>query len=428
MTINNHVHPEEWLSDVGLTERGKEARHEYEQYCNYMQSLKLPSFQIARAKYFLQRQNYWTLPDGYALPPHTINVCPNNICNYRCHYCDFGQKETDTFYHKYNIVDNKKKIELTLDICKSIVDQSAWFKPIIRASFREPLLYKDIIPLAAHTKEKGLPFWLLTNGYTLPKHAKDLVTIGVDSIRLSLDGPPAIHNEVAKVKDAYERMMEGVHMLFDEMALQKKQIDIGFYFTINEANYDTMLQTVEALDKEGFLKKSFMSFQWLLYTTKNMAAEHNKTDAEFCGGVVNESTVCSVDIHKMDLKLMSEQYINITQRYPAAEGYRIHFRPSFDLKDLEKYRDTEDFPVDEPRCRVLWYNMNVNPEGEVKTFHHCLLNVAGNVYQNNVMDIWNGATLRDQRVKLASRGAYKGCARCWGVYSLLEDKRRTTTA
>lgn len=423
----SNVQPHEWLTDEGLTERGREARHEYQQFCDYLQKMNAPSFQIARAKYFLQRQNYWTLPDGFAIPPHTINVCPNNLCNYKCHYCDFGQKESDTFYHKYNIVDNKKKIELTLDICKSIVDQATWFKPIIRASFREPLLYKGIIPLAEHTKEKGLPFWLLTNGYTLPKHAKTLVDLDVEAIRLSLDGPPEVHNHVASVRDAYERMMDGVHTLVEEKKKQNKKMDIGFYFTINETNYHTIFDTVEALDKEGLLKDVFMSFQWLLYTTQNMADEHNNTDAKFCGGYVNESTVCNVDIHRMDLRSMAEQHVRIRKTYPAEEGYRIHFRPSFDLDDLEKYRNTEDFPVDNPRCRTLWYNMNINPEGDVKTFHHCLLNVAGNVYQTSLMDIWNGQTLRDQRGKLASRGAYKGCARCWGVYSLLEDKRRTQT-
>jgi hypothetical protein len=41
-----------------------------------------------------------------------------------------------------------------------------------------------------------------------------------------------------------------------------------------------------------------------------------------------------------------------------------------------------------------------------------------------VLDIWNGDAFREQRRKLKQHGAYKGCARCWGVYSLLEDSKR----
>ena len=95
----------------------------------------------------------------------------------------------ETFYYQYNVVDPERTVELSLDTLKSIVDQAAWFRPIIRASFREPLLHKDILPFIAYTKQAGLDFWLLTNGLALLQNAAALVELGVDSIRVSLDGP-----------------------------------------------------------------------------------------------------------------------------------------------------------------------------------------------------------------------------------------------
>ena len=420
----NYVRPMEWLTDSQLSERGKSVRDEYTRYCEYLDNVGLPSYQVARTKYFLQRQNYWSLPDGYALPPHTINVCVNNVCNLRCRYCDFGQKHEETFYHEYNVVDSKKKIELPLDLCKSVVDQAKWFKPIIRASFREPMLYKDILSFIEYTKQNRLPFWLLTNGFNLSKYARQLVDLGVDSIRMSLDGPERIHDNVRGVRNAYRRMMDGVNMLLEEREKQNSGLQIGFYFTLNDLNHDKILATVEQLDSEGVLSEVFLSFQWLLYTTKEMAREHNETDARICGGYIEESTVHTVDIYQMDLKAMSEQAQVVRQKYPAENGYRIHFRPSFEYEHLVRYRGTEEFPIENPRCRVPWYNLNINPAGDVKTFHHCLLPVAGNIYEDSVMNVWNGEQLREQRVKLQEYGAYRGCARCWGLYSLLEDQSR----
>ena len=421
---NATVHPAEWLTNDGLTEQGSRVRGEYENYCGYLDVMNSRTHMSARAKYHLQLQNYWTLPDGYALPPHTINVCVNNVCNLRCRYCDFGQRSDDTFYYQYNVVDRAKKIELSLETCKSIVDQAAWFKPIIRASFREPLIYPHILDFVAYTKQAGLPFWLLTNGFNLDKCAAELARLNVDSVRLSLDGPEAIHDDIRGVKHSYKRMMDGVREMIAAMKKHGAATQIGFYFTINDYNSNNLIDTVEALQSEGVLKDVFLSFQWLLYTTKEMAIEHNKLHGEICGGTVQESTVQAVDIWKMDLKAMSEQANEIARRFPEKDGYRIHFRPSFDYEDLKRYRDTENYPLDNPRCQVPWYNMNINPEGEVKTFHHCLLPVAGNIKESSIMDIWNGDSLREQRLKLKEYGAYKGCARCWGLYAPMEDRRR----
>ncbi len=417
------VRPREWLTDSSLSDQGRIARQEYTRYCEYLEDLGLLSYQIARSKYFLQSHHYWTLQEGFALPPHTVNINPNNICNLRCRHCDFGQKNVDTFYHKYNVVSPQEKIELRFDECKTIIDQVNWFKPIIRASFREPMLYRDILPLIDYAKGKGLPFWLLTNGFNLSKYAKDLAKLEVDSIRLSLDGPENLHDELRGMKNLYRRMIEGVKLILEEKERKALKTQIGFYFTINDKNFAQILQTAEQLESEGILSSVFLSFHWLLYTTSTMAKQHNETDAKICGAYVEESTAQSVDIYKMDLKEVNRQYLEIKERYPSPH-YQIHFRPSFEYQDLLRYRDTEEFNVKDPRCKVLWYNLNINPAGDVKAFHHCLLPIVGNIHQSSVLDIWNGHVFREQRQLLAKHGSYRGCARCWGIYALLEDEKR----
>lgn len=420
----NEVSPKEWLSDGFLTDAGRDLRAGYRQYCDYLDSLGLLSFQVARTKYFMQSWNKAALPGGYALPPHTINVCVNNRCNLKCRYCDFGQGAQDTFYYKYNVVDGGSKIDMPIETCKSIVDQASWFKPIIRASFREPLLYPHILEFVEYTKSKAMPFWLLTNGLKLPQMAQDLVTLGVDSVRLSLDGPPAVHDSVRGLKGAYRRMMDGVKLLIEQIKRQGKRTQVGFYFTLNDENFDSMTAVVEELDREGVLKDVFLSFQWLLYTTEELARRHNETDGPICGGLVEESTVLNVDMSKIDIAALSRQRDEIMARFPADQGYRIHFRPSFDEADLNRYLHTVDFPVENPQCKTMWYNLNINPAGDVKSFHHCLLPGVGNIFEQGLMDIWNSDEARRQRTLLNDRGAFAGCARCWGVYALLEDRRR----
>ncbi len=417
-----NIHPREWLTDKNLTDDGRLAREEYKNYCDYLDSLGILSYQVARIKYLAQKQNYWTLPDGYALPPHTLNVCVNNVCNLGCRYCDFGQKNEETFYHQYNVVDRKKKIELPIELCYSMIDQSKWYKPVIRASFREPMLYKPILDLIDYTKKNKMPFWLLTNGINLTKYAKELVELNVDSIRISLDGPEEVHDKVRGAKGAFKKTINGVKLLLEEMERANSGLQLGFYFTINDFNYHSVHELVKVLDKEQILDKVYLNFQWLLYTTEKMAREHNENDAKICGGYIEESTIQSIDFNAIDFVELCRQAERIKTEYPAEKGYKIHFRPSFEYEDLVRYSATDDFPIENPRCRTPWYNMNINPAGDVKCFHHCLLPEAGNVHNEKLMDIWNGDVLRDQRIKLKEHGAYRGCARCWGVYALLEDK------
>ncbi len=415
---------EEWLTDEKLSPKGVALRNEYARLCGFLSETTRPSHQTARAKYLIQSTFYWLAEQGYALPPHTLNLCVNNICNLKCRYCDFGQEQDDTFYYKYNVISKKKKIELPLETCKSIIDQSKWFSPIIRASFREPMLYSKIFDLIEYTKNSGLPFWLLTNGMTLDKDAKKLVDLNVDSVRISVDGPEKTHDEIRGRKGVYRKMIDGVKLLIEEKKKKKSDMQIGFYYTLNDLNSTECLSTLEALDREDVLRNVFFNFQWLNYTTEKMAEEHNLKHAEISGGRIEKSTVHGMNMMSFDIEKICHDAEKAKVLFPREKGYRIHFRPSFKKEDIVKFLSSDDFPIPDPRCKVLWYNMNINPVGEVKCFHHCLLPTVGNINKNTVMDIWNGQQLRKQRIDLQKYGAYRGCSRCWGLYSLLEDKAR----
>ena len=160
---------------------------------------------------------------------------------------------------------------------------------------------------------------------------------------------------------------------------------------------------------------------WL--TTKEIADEHNEQFGQISGGTVEESSLKNVDMTKIDLDQVDEQYKQIKKEY-IDKGYRIHFRPNFEKSYLEKYIYSNDSLIESPRCYAPWYNANINCYGDVNCFHHCLLPSAGNIFKDDLYDIWNGKTMREQRVKLKRYHSYPGCRRCWGIYSLIDQNRR----
>ena len=417
------ANPREWLTDSGLTESGKMARKTYARFVDDLYSLGLPDFKVSRALHLLQSNGYDTIPDGYALPPHTINLSLNNRCNFKCSYCDLN-RETEHWDHsntkaKYSTIDPKKTYELPLETCKEIIDQVAWFRPVIRAHWMESLLYSDLLPLIDYTKkEKKLPFSMLTNGYLLTRFAKDLVAGGVDALRISLDGPADIHDALCGVRGAYDKILEGLKALVEECKRQGHEMQIGAYFTVTDKNYTRMVEVIEDLDRHGLLEHMFFGFYLFNYISEDMVALHNAEHAGICGVKVEETSSLYVDVTKIDPKALMAQQREIKERF---KGMRIHFRPNYTEDNLEYCLSTKAIPLDNVRCETHWHSLCINPEGFVKPMSQCILEPCGNINEHTLMDVWNGPEIRDQRLKLQQYGAYHGCMRCWSIYSNIED-------
>jgi len=408
-------------------------KREYEKFVTHLERQLAEDYLVARAKYELIRSMYWLLPDGFALPPHTINVSVNNQCFFKCKMCDFGQGHHETFFSRYNFVPSRKRkdrIDMPLETGKQIVDQVKWFRPIIRASFVEPLLYPDLTPFIEYTKANGLPFWLITNGLLLSKMAESLVAAGLDLIRVSLDGPPPIHDRIRGIKGSFSKAIEGVRLLVEEKKRHNKNRPlIGFNFTLSNHNYHSVYDFVKALDNAGVVSGShIIDIQWMQYTTAKVAELHNSKDADESGALIEESSLHGVNIDEIDMNQVLKQYEMIKTEYIDKGKCQFRFRPSFEKRYLDMLHSSRshEFFTKNPRCYILWYNLNLNSSGEAKTFHRCCLPSFGNLGDyEDVWTLWNNKTVREQRMKLRKHGAYQGCSRCWGTFSEMKKSKES---
>jgi len=420
----NIPRPEQWLTDQGLTAEGQAARRTFGRFVDYLYSLPLPDFKSTRACHLLQSHGYDTIPDGYALPPHTINLSLNNSCNLKCEYCDLNREkehwEEKNTKADYSIIDPSVRYELPLATCKEIIDQTAWFRPIIRAHWMESLLYSELLPLIEYTKSKGLSFSMITNGLLLPKFAQRLAERDVDALRVSLDGPAETHDQLCRVQGAYEQIVKGLRMFIDASKAQgRDDVQVGAYFTVTDKNYHQMVALIEDLEARGLLDDMFIGFFTLTYISKEMMELHNREHAAVCGAEVEETSIQYVDVTKIDKKVLMAQQAEIQRRF-VSRGARIHFRPNFTDDNLDFCLSPEPRTLPQVRCETHWHSLCVNPQGHIKPMSQCILEPVGNVNQHTLMDIWNGEAIREQRKKLQKYGAYHGCMRCWSIYADIE--------
>lgn len=421
--------PKEWLTDSGLTDAGRTIRESYSNFIEYVHALPLPLYKKSRAIHLLQSAVYQSSADGFSLPPHTINFCVNNRCNFNCSYCDLshGRADEEGSWNtkvQYNVIDSHAKFELPLDACKKVIDECAWYKPTIRIPWMEALLYSQLIPFIEYTKSKGLPFSMLTNGLLLPKFAERLGALEIDALRVSLDGPERVHESLCRVKGAHKQIIKGLRMLMDEREKRGLDMQIGCYFTLNDKNYDVMAEFIDDLNDRGLLKEMFVGFYMYNYISKAMVEKHNAEHAHICGATVEETSSQHVDLSKIEPEVILEQKKYIEDKY-IANGARINFRPSFTADNLDFCLSDARGVYPDSQCETHWHTLFVNPEGNIKPLPQCILAPTGNIHEQPFMDIWNGEAMRQQRMTLREYGAYYGCMRCWSIYSNIEDKQGT---
>ena len=101
-------------------------------------------------------------------------------CNQRCKYCGIWQNECEELGTK--------------DILSSLKQFKRLGTKWISFTGGEPLLREDIGKIIKQAKENGMYVSISSNGRLVPEKINQL--IGIDRIKLSLDGPPQLNDQI----------------------------------------------------------------------------------------------------------------------------------------------------------------------------------------------------------------------------------------
>src|SRR5262249_28652110 len=144
-------------------------------------------------------------PSVHPVPmPTFLQLRVTNLCNLRCKMC--GQWGDTGIYRAHASGETsdgqaeRERIRELIGLRRQLgladylllLDEVQAHRPVISLFGGEPFLYPDIIPLIGEIKRRGLILTLITNGWLLETHARDLVEHGVDTIAVSIDGPPVL--------------------------------------------------------------------------------------------------------------------------------------------------------------------------------------------------------------------------------------------
>jgi 12,18-didecarboxysiroheme deacetylase len=162
-------------------------------------------------------------------------------CNLKCIHC---------YAHA---VGRSREKELTTEQAKTMIDDLAQFGvPVLLFSGGEPLVRPDLVELARYAVAKGMRAVISTNGTLITREkAKELKSVGLSYVGVSLDGMEAINDQFRGKKGAFKEAMEGIRNC------QEAGLKVGLRFTINRMNMGEVSRIFDLLEASNIPRVCF---------------------------------------------------------------------------------------------------------------------------------------------------------------------------
>jgi MoaA/NifB/PqqE/SkfB family radical SAM enzyme len=365
--------------------------------------------------------------------PTFVQLRLTNLCNLRCKMC--GQwGDTGIFREKAGAeaTDGRAEQErireligrsrqMSLADYVQLLDELAPNKPVISLFGGEPFLYPEIMPLIREIKARGLTVTIITNGWFLERHARELVETGVDTIAVSVDGPPELHDRIRARDSSFSRLASGVRAVAEWRQKLGRALPVQMaILPITELNADALDAAVAAL-RELPLELVNIGLRW--FVPSEAGARYEQVMQETFG--VEGTSWKGFDFRWPAGADRTRELTSLTGSLRALRRRRVRdwfsgrpwtsFVPAIAAKDVPAYFKEPERVFGHDLCPVAWYFAQVEPDGEVCFCGDFPDYMIGNVRKAAFREIWGGPKAQAFREKLA-REPLPICARCCGSF------------
>ncbi|GJM43372.1 MAG: radical SAM protein [Gemmatimonadota bacterium] len=328
-----------------------------------------------------------------------------NSCNLRCKTC--GQWG-ETGYNHDKPASELREI-VPVETYRAMVDQLAHRKPFYYIWGGEPYLYRDLMPLMEHMKQRNGLVGVVTNGTMMEKTADRLVAAGVDMLMLSVDGVGPVHNEIRGEKNAWERMMNGLDAVIAEKKRQgAKKPYINVLATISRDNVGHLEDIADWGADRGI---DLLTYYYSWFTNEETGQAHE--------AVMKERFDTTPEAWKGYLFFTGLDSDGLRAEVKSIQSRKWPFPVMFipDLKDdqIVPYYDDPTTLFGYGNCIQPWLVTEILPNGDVATCRDYPDYVCGNIQKDDLLTIWNNDKYRKFRTSIHEDGLLPICSRCCGL-------------
>ena len=331
-------------------------------------------------------------PHVYSLP--ILVLFPHNRCNCRCVMCDIWRISQ---VREITVEDLQAHLESLRRL------QVRW----VVFSGGESQMHTDLAALSRLLRAHGVRLTLLTAGLLLEAQAATIAQT-MDDLIVSVDGPPEIHNQIRRVRGAFETLERGVRALREV----RPQIEVRGRATVQKANCSQLRAIVASARQLGLNSISFLAAD----TTSEAFNRPGGWPAKRRDTVAPGREDIAALEQEVEL-LIQEHWDEIANGFVAESAEKLrrivrHFRAQLG----------EIAPV-APICNAPWVSAVIEADGTVRPcfFHRPI----GNLHEKSLIEIVNGDPAVEFRRQL-DIAANPVCRRC--VCSLYLSPEQTLPA
>lgn len=311
--------------------------------------------------------------------PDWLSINLTLRCNLACSFC----------HTCYDMED-----ELTTDEVRSVIDQAAdWGVPVFNPLGGEPMLRRDLAEILWFADRRGFHVSLTTNGTLLRgRRIRELAPIPKLAINVSIDGLQASHDRI-RGEGTFARILENLR------AYRKVENDeglprthLGINCVIHAQNLDQLIGVIETAKRLDLDRVQFLF----------LTIHEGRTDG------IQDLIVGEDDLPRLDRAI--EELADYVAGDRSGFCYTNTVEDLLLAKDFYRGRLAPEKAV----CFNGWKELYINADGSVLMCDghlNFLAEVAGNVREQTLQEIWTGPRARRMRQKVldCQRGCLQDC-------------------
>jgi radical SAM protein with 4Fe4S-binding SPASM domain len=302
--------------------------------------------------------------------PVTIDIEPNNTCNFQCPHCQVPHWSKPVGY-------------LTTDRFAAILKQVPNLVRVKLQGMGEPLLNKQLIAMLEAGEARGISMAFISNGSICTQEMADaLVRLHDTEITFSLDGASKEIFEKIRVGSSFERVIDNIRRLIGTRGAKRSPVVSGWTLVTRD-NLHELSQIVQLAKELGLDRLTIQTFlsDWGKHDMRARTSPH-KVD---CESDALKIAVAGAEKTARELGL-----------------------------DLTISRN--DYYSRERKCAWPWTGAYVAVNGDVVPC--CILADSdtakmGNIFEDNFEKVWNSRAYREFRERIRTRDLPEFCRNCY---------------
>ncbi len=378
---------------------------------------------------------------GKNAPPMTIELIPTDKCNSKCLTCWRRGFTSEQLQERY-------KAEMSDDRLLKLIDEAAKLgvKEIAFVGGGEPLIREVTFQLMQKIKKRGMIGDLVTNG-TLFKNEviKNLVKIGWDRIKFSVDGADAsTHNHLRGI-ESFETVVKNVKAFLDlkkKLGVEKPRLI--FNTVISNINYKSLPDLVKLANKIGIEEILLLPLTVFEESIKNMKLNEEET-REFQSILKKSIKIAKrLRIENNFQNFLEAKYLDKTDRMDEVMMEELGKESEVTGEELEilkekvkgkngflsskiekEYPKAED-PVENFKflpCFDSWHHITIIANGNIAPcFSPWVWDTKTTIKDHSLEELWYGPYFEKFRDIMLTRKLPENCQTCC-VWKVFENRK-----